>query len=156
MTYFLELDFVEVSSDGVNYFRFPATSYTDTTVQTGSFGSTDATKINKIIKDSGANASKFLGLSAEDKKTAQEILDKKESATDVERIKLKSLVKKSGLEEDGFETKLKDLDKVKNLYGNASPEEKEKISKEAKALKLLKDDKQGKIDEFEKHTRKVL
>ena len=110
----------------------------------------DEVKINKIIKDSGANASKFLGLSAEDKKTAQEILDKKESATDVERIKLKSLVKKSGLEEDGFETKLKDLDKVKNLYGNASPEEKEKISKEAKALKLLKEDKQSKIDEFEK------
>ena len=39
---------MEVSSDGVNYFRFPATSYTDTTVQTGSFGSTDATKINNL------------------------------------------------------------------------------------------------------------
>jgi len=112
----------------------------------------DDAKINKIIKDSGADASKFLGLSAEDKETAQKILDKKESANDVERIKLKSLAKKSGLGEDNFENKLKDLDDLGkvNLYGNASPEEKEKISKEAKALKLLKDDKQSKIDEFEK------
>ncbi len=45
---FLELAFVEVSSDGVNYFRFPATSNTDTTVQTGSFGSTDPTLINNL------------------------------------------------------------------------------------------------------------
>ena len=45
---FLELAFVEVSSDGVNYFRFPATCYIDTTVQTGSFGSTDAKKINNL------------------------------------------------------------------------------------------------------------
>lgn len=45
---FLELAFVEVSSDGINFFRFPATSNTDTTTQTGSFGSTDATKINNL------------------------------------------------------------------------------------------------------------
>jgi len=45
---FLELAFVEVSSDGVNFFRFPAISNTDTTTQTGSFGSTDATKINNL------------------------------------------------------------------------------------------------------------
>lgn len=45
---FLELAFVEVSSDGVHFFRFPATSNTDTTTQTGSFGSTDATKINNL------------------------------------------------------------------------------------------------------------
>lgn len=45
---FLELAFVEVSSDGVHYFRFPATSNTDTTVQTWSFGLTDATKINNL------------------------------------------------------------------------------------------------------------
>ncbi|MFZ9848593.1 MAG: DUF4465 domain-containing protein [Flavobacteriales bacterium] len=45
---FLELAFVEVSSDGVNYFRFPATSYTDTTVQTGSFGYTNPTDINNL------------------------------------------------------------------------------------------------------------
>jgi len=45
---FLELAFVEVSSDGVNFFRFPAHSLTDTTVQTGSFGSTDAKKINNL------------------------------------------------------------------------------------------------------------
>ncbi len=45
---FLELAFVEVSSDGVNYFRFPATSYTDTNVQTGSFGSTEAVNINNL------------------------------------------------------------------------------------------------------------
>lgn len=45
---FLELAFVEVSSDGINFFRFPATSNTDTTTQTGSFGYTDATKINNL------------------------------------------------------------------------------------------------------------
>jgi hypothetical protein len=45
---FLELAFIEVSSDGVNYFRFPARSLTDTTTQTGSFGSTDPTNINNL------------------------------------------------------------------------------------------------------------
>lgn len=45
---FLELAFVEVRSDGVNYFRFPATSNTDTTIQTWSFGLTDATLINNL------------------------------------------------------------------------------------------------------------
>ncbi len=45
---FLELAFVEASSDGVNFFRFPATSNTDTTTQTNSFGPTDATKINNL------------------------------------------------------------------------------------------------------------
>ncbi len=36
---FLELGFVEVSSDGVNYFRFPNHSETQTETQIGSFGS---------------------------------------------------------------------------------------------------------------------
>ena len=45
---FLELAFVEVSSDGINFFRFPAISNTDTTTQTNSFGSTDATQIYNL------------------------------------------------------------------------------------------------------------
>ncbi len=45
---FLELAFVEVSSDGVNYFRFPATSYTQDTVQISGFGELDATKIDNL------------------------------------------------------------------------------------------------------------
>ena len=45
---FLELAFVEVSSDGINYFRFPAISNTDTLIQTWSFGDTDATLINNL------------------------------------------------------------------------------------------------------------
>ncbi len=45
---FLELAFVEVSSDGINYFRFDATSNTDTITQTWSAGSTDATLINNL------------------------------------------------------------------------------------------------------------
>lgn|GEM_PF-189383 len=45
---FLELAFVEVSSDGVNFFRFHAHSLTDTVTQTGSFGPSDATKINNL------------------------------------------------------------------------------------------------------------
>ena len=45
---FLELAFVEVSSDGIHYFRFPAKSHIDTTIQTWSFGLTDATKIHNL------------------------------------------------------------------------------------------------------------
>lgn len=46
--YFLELAFVEASSDGENFFRFPSVSLTQTEVQTGSFGQTDATKIHNL------------------------------------------------------------------------------------------------------------
>ncbi|MCX6180517.1 MAG: T9SS type A sorting domain-containing protein [Bacteroidetes bacterium] len=45
---YLELAFVEVSSDGINYFRFPATSNTDTTSQIGGFGALDATHLNNL------------------------------------------------------------------------------------------------------------
>lgn len=45
---FLELAFVEVSSDGINYFRFPATSEIQDTLQTDPFGNTDPTKINNL------------------------------------------------------------------------------------------------------------
>lgn len=45
---FLELAFVEVSSDGQHFFRFPSHSLSDTVNQTGSFGSTDPTKINNL------------------------------------------------------------------------------------------------------------
>jgi hypothetical protein len=46
--YFLELAFVEVSSDGRNFFRFPAHSLTDTSQQTAPFGLMDPTKINNL------------------------------------------------------------------------------------------------------------
>lgn len=45
---FLELAFVEVSSDGSNFVRFSAISNTDTTVQVGTFGAVDATKIHNL------------------------------------------------------------------------------------------------------------
>jgi len=45
---FLELAFVEVSSDGINFVRFPATSLTQDSVQVGSFGLLDATKIDNL------------------------------------------------------------------------------------------------------------
>ncbi|MCD6019953.1 MAG: hypothetical protein K0S53_3074 [Bacteroidetes bacterium] len=45
---FLELAFVEVSSNGMDFFRFPATSLTDTSTQAWSFGPTDATKIDNL------------------------------------------------------------------------------------------------------------
>ena len=46
---FLELAFVEVSSDGINYFRFPATSNTQTLTQIGPFDNAgDATKLNNL------------------------------------------------------------------------------------------------------------
>jgi len=45
---FLELAFVEVSSDGIRYVRFPSVSLTQTNTQVGTFGSLDATKINNL------------------------------------------------------------------------------------------------------------
>lgn len=45
---FLELAFVDVSSDGVNYFRFDAVSLTQTLSQVSSFGLLDATQINNL------------------------------------------------------------------------------------------------------------
>lgn len=45
---FLELAFVEVSSDGINYTRFTAHSLSDTSQQTGPFGFTDPTKLNNL------------------------------------------------------------------------------------------------------------
>lgn len=45
---FLELAFVEVSSDGIIYKRFPATSLIDTSVQVDSFGLIDCRQINNL------------------------------------------------------------------------------------------------------------
>ncbi|MFP5471549.1 MAG: T9SS type A sorting domain-containing protein [Bacteroidia bacterium] len=45
---FLELAFVEVSSDGVNYVRFPSVSLTQTTTQIDGFGDVDPTNINNL------------------------------------------------------------------------------------------------------------
>lgn len=45
---FLELAFVEVSTDGVNFVRFPATSLTPTETQMGGFGEVDPTLINNL------------------------------------------------------------------------------------------------------------
>lgn len=45
---FLELAFVEVSSDGINFFRFPAVSNTQDTAQISSFGAVDATQIHNL------------------------------------------------------------------------------------------------------------
>lgn len=57
---FLELAFVEVSSDGINYVRFPSHSLTDTINQTGTFGLTDATKLNNLAgKYRGAYGTPF-------------------------------------------------------------------------------------------------
>ncbi len=45
---FLELAFVEVSSDGVNYYRFPAVSETQTATQIGGFGAVDCRYIHNL------------------------------------------------------------------------------------------------------------
>lgn len=45
---FLELAFVEVSSDGVQFFRFPSESLSDTTSQTEPYGYTDASYIHNL------------------------------------------------------------------------------------------------------------
>lgn len=46
--YFLELAFVEVSSDGEHFVRFPSTSLTQTRTQIGGTGRVDATFINNL------------------------------------------------------------------------------------------------------------
>lgn len=46
--FFLELAFVEVSSDGEHFFRFPSVSLTQTNVQVETFGQVDATKIHHL------------------------------------------------------------------------------------------------------------
>lgn len=51
---FLELAFVEVSSDGVNYVRFPASSLSETSSQVAGFGALEAVKINNL-------AGKYIG-----------------------------------------------------------------------------------------------
>jgi type IX secretion system substrate protein len=45
---FLELAFVEVSSDGINFFRFDAFSLSQTEIQTEAFGLTDARQIRNL------------------------------------------------------------------------------------------------------------
>ena len=45
---FLELGFVEVSSDGTNFFRFPSTSLTQDTAQVPTFGTMDPTLIDNF------------------------------------------------------------------------------------------------------------
>lgn len=51
---FLELAYVEVSSDGINFHRFPAVSNTQDTVQVTTFGGLDATKLYNL-------AGKYIG-----------------------------------------------------------------------------------------------
>ncbi|MFO8054859.1 MAG: T9SS type A sorting domain-containing protein [Bacteroidales bacterium] len=46
--YFLELAFVEVSTNGTDFVRFPATSLTDTAVQKGSFDTLSPQKIDNL------------------------------------------------------------------------------------------------------------
>lgn len=46
--FFIELAFVEVSSDGTNYVRFPATSNTQTNTQVNGFGNLNPTLINNF------------------------------------------------------------------------------------------------------------
>jgi len=56
---FLELAFVEASSDGVNFFRFPAHSLTQTATQMGSFGTPLAVNLNNLAGKYGSNGTPF-------------------------------------------------------------------------------------------------
>jgi len=47
-TAYLELAFVEVSSDGIHFFRFPSVSLTDTLLQTDAFGGLVARSLNNL------------------------------------------------------------------------------------------------------------
>jgi hypothetical protein len=52
---FLELAFVEVISDGINFFRFPSHSETQTATQIGGFGAVDCRYINNLAGKYRAN-----------------------------------------------------------------------------------------------------
>ena len=52
--WFLELGFVEVSSDGEHFFRFPAYSNTQTTTQLGGMGCIDPSQIHNLASKYGA------------------------------------------------------------------------------------------------------
>ena len=52
---FLELAFVEVSSNGIDFHRFPSHSHTDTLIAVGSFGSIDPTGIHNLAGKYSAN-----------------------------------------------------------------------------------------------------
>lgn len=52
--YFLELAFVEVSSDGVNFFRFPAVSYVQTETQIGNGGAINPAQLHNFASKYGA------------------------------------------------------------------------------------------------------
>ena len=52
--WFLELGFVEVSSDGVNFFRFPAISMVQTLTQVGGFACIDPSQIHNLASKYGA------------------------------------------------------------------------------------------------------
>lgn len=57
---YLELGFVEVSSDGTNFFRFAAVSQTPTGTQVGGFGPIDATNLNNLAgKHTSGNGTPF-------------------------------------------------------------------------------------------------
>lgn len=53
--YFLELAFVEVSTDGIKYIRFPSVSLTQTNTQIGNFDQIDPTKIYNLAGKYEAN-----------------------------------------------------------------------------------------------------
>ena len=57
--FFLELAFVEASSDGVNFFRFPAHSLTQTATQMGSFQTVSAVNLNNLAGKYGGNGTPF-------------------------------------------------------------------------------------------------
>lgn len=57
--FFLELAFVEASSDGVNFFRFPAHSLTQTATQMGGFGTPQAVNLNNLAGKYGGNGTPF-------------------------------------------------------------------------------------------------
>ena len=52
--YFLELAFVEVSSDGVNFFRFPAVSYVQTETQIANAGAINPAQLHNFASKYGA------------------------------------------------------------------------------------------------------
>lgn len=101
---FLELAFVEVSSDGIHFFRFPAISNTDTTTQTDGFGLTDASKLHNLAGKYRAEYGTPFDLSD----LANDVLLNKQSITHVKVIDVVGSIQNQYCSRDANNHKIND------------------------------------------------
>ncbi len=102
---FLELAFVEVSSDGINYFRFPSHSKTQTVTQIGGFGAVDPTKLNNLAGKYRAN----FGTPFDISDVADNVLLDKTSITHIKLIDVVGVINSPHARYDSFGNQINEL-----------------------------------------------